>query len=216
MPRKRVTDFSSFTRLFCPKKHPLPNTTKYGQCTPLHCPLDLPVDEFPHEPAIKLPSNILPVAAEAAETIAVIAEETHIDEALATTAKRKQLQDLSHAAGRSAARKAFFKVPTNMDAPTAEAWAQAKAVSLLPDALAELEYQLKLGDDTMRRDAARDILDINGMRKRDSPGNGGATIILNLGGKELPWAQKVVDKLTNGANPDKDKDGNVKPKDEVI
>lgn len=179
--------------LSCPKGHKLPHKTDRGECSPVFCP------GFEgggvKMRAAKLAKQVVKAISAEADEVIESAPLSKEGKEIAVTAKGELLGKLSQAHGRQAARKTFFKVPPNLQGADAEAWAQQKAVSLLPEAMAELEYQLMLGDDAQRRDAARDILDINGMRKRESSSGGGATIILNLGGKELPWAQRVVEKL---------------------
>lgn len=219
-----VSDVGSAAQ-HCPSNHALPRIGVNGECTPVNCggrslkgeeatPVIETAIEATHEAltsnsqyraprldgelkltgesaAEDLAANLTPMLQTLDEETATLAAEQ------ASLSKNKQILQLAQSQGRHSARKAFFKAPTNLPAAEAETWAQAKAVSLLPDALAEIEFQLKMGDDGMRRDAARDVLDINGMRRREAAGAGGATIILNLGGKELPWAQRVVEKLAN-------------------
>lgn len=200
MSRSNDVNRVSNTFLQCPNHHRLPHRTKHGECTPVHCPAkpELASDYVEN-------NKVKPAIQESSAAADLILSETvdlgaieKVDVKVAREANAQKidtLTKLTNAAARAASRKAFFKVPDFKDAAEAEAWSQARAAILLPDAIAELEYQLKLGDDTQRRDAARDFLDINGMRKREAGGSIGATIILNLGGKELPWAQKVVEKL---------------------
>lgn len=73
-----------------------------------------------------------------------------------------------------------------------ESYVDKKAVDLLPDAVAEVEYQLKYGDDKQRLEAAHDVLDMNGRRKREGLGNNTQTIVLNLGNAKLPWEIDVT------------------------
>ena len=206
MPRKYHKKTTAF--LQCPRLHKLPHKSSTGDCTPLYCA----DKENLLNPTVKedrLLQNQRPVEEEAAtlteattpSEVAAEVEESYPDNEKAKRAVRVDtLTQLSHAAARSAARATFFKVPQNLEPAEIEAWAQTKAVSMLPKALAELDYQLTMGDDNQRRDAMRDVLDINGMRKREANGSTGATIILNLNGKELPWAQKVVEKLSVDKN----------------
>jgi hypothetical protein len=97
-----------------------------------------------------------------------------------------------------AVRMALLKLPPNLSGADAEEWADRKAVELLPHALAQIEYDLLYGDDGQRREAARDVLDMTGRRRRDGGGNVAPTIVLNLGaGNMLPW-ERAGEKVTTG------------------
>lgn len=109
----------------------------------------------------------------------------------AIEAERAQISRVGTGLGALAIRQAFLKIP-KMSGEDAETWAQNKAVELLPTALGEVEFRLKFGTDDQRYEAAKDVLDMNGMRKRDALASGGNTIILNIGSNGTPWAKKVV------------------------
>jgi len=97
-----------------------------------------------------------------------------------------------------AVRMALLKMPQGLEGADAEEWADKKAVELLPSAMAQIEYDLLYGDDSQRREAARDVLDMTGRRRRDGGGSVTPTIILNLGGGNmLPW-EKASAKVTAG------------------
>lgn len=108
---------------------------------------------------------------------------------------------------RAKVRAELVPVP-KIEGAEAEEWAENKKVALLPAAIAEIEYQLKYsGSDKARIEAARDVLDMNGMRKRDAPVAGGAVIFFNPGeGFKLPWKKqdvidaKVVDNTQSASN----------------
>ncbi len=172
--------------ILCPNRHAIGTVHETGTCTPVYCPLSI----------ARVPKALGEVANTAnAELEAMLPAAAVEAKEVANDAGKQEIVKLSLAAGRRAARKAFSKVPENMDAEEAETWAKTTAAQSLPYAIAELQQQLFFGDDKQRADAAHDFLDINGMRKREGGQGGGATIILNLGGKELPWATKVVEKL---------------------
>jgi hypothetical protein len=88
-----------------------------------------------------------------------------------------------------------MKTPMGLKGADAEEWADAQLNEALPEAVAELRFQLKYGDDKQRMDAARDVLDATGKRRRDGGAGGGATIIVNVGA--LPW-EKKREKVTDG------------------
>lgn len=84
-------------------------------------------------------------------------------------------------------------VPTKDDASIKQ-WADRKAVEMLPQAMAEINFQLKYGSDKQRQEAADRILDMHGLRKREAQAGNHATIVLNLGGEalaaKLPWLSR--------------------------
>lgn len=193
----------------CPNKHPLPREG----CTPLYCgeakALAFRKAKGPHGQELKDPlshaeknrKRVLvasPTLAgeqvRQADALAKVAA----DAAPATESDDKTASQLAKAVAKRAMRRNLVPVPEGLDGADAEEWAQKKAVQLLPDAAAELEYQLKYGDDSQRREAARDVLDMNGMRRRESGGNNAPTIILNLGNTKLPWEQKTDEKVVAG------------------
>lgn len=90
-------------------------------------------------------------------------------------------------AGKHAARRGLLPVP-DLKGGDAEEYAQKKLVEMLPAAVTELEHQLTYGDDKQRVEAARDVLDANGMRRREQAGNMVPPIVLNFTGV-LPWMQ---------------------------
>jgi hypothetical protein len=98
------------------------------------------------------------------------------------------------------ARLELLGVPQGLKAQEAEAFAAARLVDLSPYAVAEMEYQLMYGNDKMRSDAARDILDRAGFgKKSEGGGMGGPVIVVNLSGDgKLPWMPK--EKMVNGTS----------------
>lgn len=178
----------------CPSGHSLPHHTDQGNCSPVYC-AGYKGGSVKAREAKQRKALGKAVHAQADDTIKKLLTTDEARE-IAREEKGEEAGKLAMAVGRLAARKAFSKIPEGLEGAEAEEWAQKFAVSRLPAALAELDYQLMMGDDRQRSEAAHDFLDINGMRKRESGGGGGATIILNLGGKELPWAQKVIEKLS--------------------
>lgn len=77
----------------------------------------------------------------------------------------------------------------------AKKFADELALKLLPDAMAEIAWDLRAGDKKDRIRATEQILDMNNMRRRDVNQGIAPTIILNLGGKQsanVPWLTKEV------------------------
>lgn len=105
--------------------------------------------------------------------------------------KQEEVLRLSRGLGRYAAARAFFKAPEGLTGADAENWIAQRALELSVDALLEFERQLKLGDDNQRREAARDILKMAGLDKKEAPVGNNAVIVLNSAGgvQALPWIQ---------------------------
>lgn len=172
----------------CPKGHKLPREG----CTPLYCvgggkqpkpgsPADV---ERKAREAIHGATDVALARAKAKPDPKSDMKEVPKDEKDATS------KALATRVGQWAARKALLNTPEGLQGAEAEEWAQREGVSMLPIAVSELKYQLLYGDDRQRAEAARDVLDMNGMRRRESGGNNAPTIILNLGAGPLPWEDK--------------------------
>ena len=198
----------------CPNGHLLPNRTDKGQCTPVFCAGSAPrapalvVDELPDGSRfVTLGKKGSKERRTRKEALAIVsAEADKVIEAMipgtspamvaarqaAQAQKAEELVKLAHGIGRFAAMRAFLKVPEGLEGADAEQYVNRRAMSLTVDALAEVERQLKLGDDSMRREAARDILDMTGLRKKESAGAGGPVIMLvGQNGQGMPWMQRV-------------------------
>lgn len=176
----------------CPKGHALPHDTERGQCTPIYC-----ADNTAKVSAAPLTKNGRPrsdkkrlTKIQTAEVVAVLTGSTSIEDAARTAAN----EQLAVHAGKLIARQTFLKVPQGLTDAAAEEWADKKLINLLPDAIAEAEYRLKLGDDDQRWSAAKQILESTGRGKKEAM-NGGASplVIINMGaGSKLPWSTKPV------------------------
>ena len=217
--------------IVCPSGHSLPNRTDKGACTPVYCP-DPPKEEKPKAPptldeiaqqrGLRDPEVRARVAAKRKEFAEQrIALKEKADELInkmlpdtfeyaeardvAIETKAEELKKLGSSVGRLAAARAFFKVPGDLEGAEAEQYVQKKALSLAPEALMEIERQLRLGDDSQRREAARDILDMNGMRRKEAaPGNGPVIMLVNPGGGDpAPWVKRVTPPVLPGKGGDK-------------
>lgn len=160
--------------LTCPAGHKLPHKTKAGRCTPEAC-------AEPTALALKEESRAVP-ADERQD-----AEEREADIELALREKKSVV-----ARDR---RRAKSNLPQFVDPGDAEKWADEKLTKLLPEAVAELEYDLKYGDDKQRQVARQAVLDATGRSRREAPSGGGASIVIvNSAGApttiELPWRKK--------------------------
>lgn len=192
------------TQARCPEGHPLPHKTQNGSCTPVYCAAATQdtvkfstigkhgqktraeknkVMALLSEEADKVIDNLIP------ETVPGFREAR----AAAKAQKGEELMRLAEGIGRYSAMKTYFAIPEGLSGADAESWIQKRSLELSVDALAEFERQLKLGDDNQRREAARDILKMNGMDKKEAPPQANAVIILNnpAGLAGLPWLRQT-------------------------
>jgi hypothetical protein len=106
-----------------------------------------------------------------------------------------ELSKLGASIGKFAAMRAYFKAPEGLQGAEAMEYVQKKAEALTVDAITDLERDLKLGDDAQRREARRDLLDMNGMRKKEqTPNTHPLIIMMGTNGApqiSLPWSQKT-------------------------
>jgi hypothetical protein len=109
--------------------------------------------------------------------------------------KGEEIARMAQSLGRWAAMKAYFKTPEGLEGEKAEEYVQQKAMMLSVDALMRLEKDLKLGDDAQSRDAARDILDMTGQRRKQESPAAQSVIVLMQGqsGLSAPWFQRKGD-----------------------
>lgn len=164
----------------CPKGHKLPNTAAYGQCTPLYCGEEK--DETASIGKVKKVRK--PKATKAAP------QEAPTEVALT-------VPDFEIRAARG--RQDFVKMPQGLEGAAAEAWADTKMVNLTPLALAELEYQLVLGDNDERWRAAKQVLESTGRGKKEQSGAGVSPIlIINGAALVKPWSPKAKVEITEG------------------
>lgn len=158
----------------CPEGHSLPNQTANGDCTPVYC-------AYPRK----------------RRTRAVVGDLAKRSSGMKS--ERKDLKQLEtrrveFAVDRFEARREFLKPPEGLTGPQAESYVTKKLVDLTPYALAEMEFQLKFGDDKARTEMARDILDRAGFGKKEVGAvyQGPVLMITAPSGKiELPWLQRA-------------------------
>lgn len=102
-------------------------------------------------------------------------------------------------------RKQLAKLPDGLEGDKALKWAQEKMVDLLPEAVANIAFDLRYGTDRQREAATDRVLRANGMDKRDAGASmgGQGLIVLNLtnaeGAETVPWLQRMqAHKLPDG------------------
>lgn len=93
-------------------------------------------------------------------------------------------------------RKQLAKLPDGLTGDAATKWAQEKMVDLLPEAVANVAYDLRYGTDRQREAATDRVLKANGMDKRDTNASQGGQglIVLNLTAEAtsgVPWLQRL-------------------------
>jgi hypothetical protein len=207
---------------FCPGGHELPHKVGNGNCTVLFC---LEKDAVPDlNPRTFVPlkgtKKIADAKVSLKEKAVALQQDTHVGQTSqelrevfpATDAASKaareggkveeleQLQVLAAQAGRYAARKRLFPVPAFTDEKQAAGFVEKRLMELAPEAVAQLEYDLKMGDGKARTDAAKDILDRAGFSKSDREGKAQAPVIIinpEAVMAQLPWARRKAVEASN-------------------
>jgi len=95
-------------------------------------------------------------------------------------------------------RNQLVPMPAGLKGGDAEKYGADKLVEMIPLAVQEIEYRLRFGDDDARNDAARDVLDANGLRRKEALQVGAPTIVLNFGeaqagGHSFPFLKRSND-----------------------
>lgn len=169
--------------LKCPKGHKLPNAGDSGRCTTKWCGV-VKTTSLANAP-------VNPLSGPAQGRAIMGDEENGHNETSAVKAAEKDLM-FARARAKVRAKALGLAALPPVREEDLETYALKKATSLIPDAMAEVEYQLKFGDDKQRKEAALDVLDMTGNRRRDALGGGGHTIILTLSPQDAPeWAGGV-------------------------
>lgn len=204
------------TKPTCPNGHKLPHRTSLGQCLPQACaderrpPRRKPETRRGKEDRVfgtketvgqgtkELNAALAPISSE--EYPALETKEAALD------SMRSEAKSLGRGIGSHLARKAFLQVPGGLDGQAAEDWVEKKKTALAVEAMAELEYQLKLGNDDRRITAAIKILESAGHGKKEPGGNGfGAPVIILQGADVIspPWLPRIVEGKKDGGSGEK-------------
>lgn len=91
-------------------------------------------------------------------------------------------------------RRNLIDAPKNLTADQARPWAEAELAKMLPDAVANIKWDLMYGSDKARSEATDKVLRANGMDRREgNAAASGGTIILNIGAGQtgIPWLERV-------------------------
>lgn len=207
----------------CPEGHSIPHRTKHGSCHTNYCAVKgdqgrpavikhskKSTTQYKEAAKNRIDNDVNRTAMVLRKNIALeIATKKLVEEVkrtdlpipvgaskeLAQEGRIEQLAGTSIAAGKLGARLAFINDLPHADADevTINNWADKKAVSLLPLAIAEKEYMLKFGDDEQREKASDRVLAMNGRHQKDGHLSGGAAIILHMegGSIQLPYSPEV-------------------------
>ncbi len=114
---------------------------------------------------------------------------------------RSNVIDLDAQEGMSQAEKDWLTkagalgLPVGVKGDEARKWAEDKLVELLPEAVANVAWNLRHGDRKEKAEATDKILKANGLDRREAPTATGGLIVLNLGGdaatEKVPWLQRL-------------------------
>lgn len=171
----------------CPQGHSLPNVVGNVRCSADYC-AEVSAEAFVPGQEITPPAKrekvkaALPVPKRAVNKALkeARAEFGDLGAESQEIARDEQLEKMSRAIGKYEARKAYLKQPDTaaMTAEEAKNYVQQKLDALTPEAIARIEFNLKLGDDQAADRAAYEILDRTGFGKKDGGTPGGAPIII--------------------------------------
>lgn len=169
----------------CPKGHALPHRTNKGNCTPLFCAGSTPGKKETTTGSSKLAKK----TAASLQTTALA--DADVQELAEVTTR------IARAETRHKARMDYLKVPEFNDPKERDRWIEDKKQALIPLALADVEYSLKLGDQQERERARKEVLDMTGHGKRE--GGGGSTspliVLMGVSGNlaENPWVRHAAE-----------------------
>lgn len=202
----------------CPKNHPLPNIIGGVSCAPDQCAEDnVPLfsrDKRTEKKALaKKESTKAADELARAKTQAIRKEittktESVIETALegsdllwaaktdAAAARVEEIAKLGHKIGRHEALRLYTGTPDSAKLTQEErkGYVDKKLDELTVDAIARVEYDLKLGDEDVSRKMALEVLDRTGYGKKEALAQAGAPIIIvNQGGETYrpPWERTV-------------------------
>lgn len=165
----------------CPKGHALPHRTNKGNCTAMFCmgggKAKSP-SKAKKETALAVKDGLTDLAEADGEELAMVSSKI----AQANTRHRARLQ--------------FTKTPESfVDEKTQEEWVEAKKKSLVPLALADVEYALKLGDAQEREKARKEVLDMTGHGRKEAGNAPTQPLIIITNGPgglgQNPWVRQI-------------------------
>lgn len=164
----------------CPEGHALPHRTSKGNCTAMFC---MGKGGKAKSPAKAKKETAL--AVKGGFTDLAIIDVPEMEEASSKIAK---------ADTRHRARMAFTKTPEVFESEKVrEEWIETKKQELVPLALADIEYSLKLGDQQEREKARKEVLDMTGHGKKESASQQTPLIIITgaPSSGQMPWVRRI-------------------------
>lgn len=184
----------------CPKGHQLPHRTNKGICTAVFCAgasSGAPSKKKSRRTeVVELREEVIgaatqPIDAPTAPNTALAPVDSDLDTHELTEVANR----ITKAKTRHQARMAYVKLPVFKDQKEIELHVEAKKMELLPLALADVEYQLKLGDAQEREKARKEVLDMTGHGKQDGKSGPSTPQIIIIGAgtdaQSLPWVRRV-------------------------
>ena len=95
-------------------------------------------------------------------------------------------------------KKALVGLKQDLNADDAVQWSQEALKRLLPEAVANIAWNLRYGDKKERETATQRVLSANGMDRREAAQQSSNTIVVNLGGAttNVPWLDRFVSSKT--------------------
>lgn len=89
---------------------------------------------------------------------------------------------------------ALSGMPNGLKGEEAAEWSEQKLKDMLPEAVAQVQWDLRFGNDKVKSEAADKVLRANGLDKREAGvSKAQPTIVLNISGGSVsaPWLQRM-------------------------
>jgi hypothetical protein len=167
-------------------------------------PLDVTFNKCPNDHT--LPYAIDGLECSAAQCASAIEPVDAPSPALSTEEKQFS-NEVARAQRGEKYRRELVPVPEGLTGADADDFVERRITELQPVAIAEMERQLRYGNDAERDKASRFLLDAGGHGKKDRLGVGANMIVINMGGGNggnpppLPYVGQVVEAATKALKP---------------
>lgn len=153
----------------------------------------------------ELPNSIGGLECSSAQCAEALAPSSAPSPSLAGKEEKQFDQEVLYARRGENYRRKLVPVPEGLVGAEADEFVERRITELQPVAIAEVERQLRFGNDTERGKAARDLLDAGGHGKKDRLGVGANMIVINMGSSgsppPLPYVGEVIDAATKALKP---------------
>ncbi len=93
------------------------------------------------------------------------------------------------------------QLPVGLTGDAAQQWSKDKLSDMLPEAVAQLQWDLRKGSDKVRSETADKVIRANGMDKREAVNSDARpAIIVNITGGSVsaPWLERLQPKKKDG------------------